>query len=63
MIYINITSFIPISQLEKDHSMIETCRLKKNFFFEKKLSLVNSIKVLKIKNIFSNQHKKNIKIF
>ena len=35
MIYINITSFIPISQLEKDHSMIETCRLKKNFFFEK----------------------------
>ena len=35
MIYINITSFITISQLEKDHSMIETCHLKKIFFRKK----------------------------
>ena len=30
MIYINITSFVRINQLEKDHSMIET-RCLKNF--------------------------------
>ena len=28
MIYINITNFVLISQLEKDHSMIEMRRLK-----------------------------------
>ena len=28
MIYINITNFVLISKLEKDHSMIETCPLK-----------------------------------
>ena len=32
MIYININSFVVISQLEKDHSMIEKRRLK-NFIF------------------------------
>ena len=31
MIYINITSFVLISKLEKDHSMTETRRLKKVF--------------------------------
>ena len=33
MIYINITYFVLISQLEKDHSMIEMCYLKNAFFF------------------------------
>ena len=33
MIYINITYFVLISQLEKDHSMIEMCYLKNVFFF------------------------------
>ena len=28
MSYINITNFVLISQLENDHSMIETCPLK-----------------------------------
>ena len=28
MIYINITNFVLFSELEKDHSMIEICRLK-----------------------------------
>ena len=32
MIYINITSFVLISKLEKDHSMTETRRLKKYLF-------------------------------
>ena len=31
MIYINITSFVLISKLEKDHSMTETRRFKKVF--------------------------------
>ena len=31
MIYINITSFVLISKLEKGHSMTETRRLKKVF--------------------------------
>ena len=33
MIYINITSFVPISELEKDHSMIETRPLKNVVIF------------------------------
>ena len=33
-IYINITSFVLISQLEKDHSMIETRSLKNVVFFQ-----------------------------
>ena len=32
MIYINITNFVLISQLEKDHGMIETRRLKNVVF-------------------------------
>ena len=28
MIYINITKFVLNNQLEEDHSMIQTCRLK-----------------------------------
>ena len=33
-IYINIISVVPISQLEKDHSMTETRRLKNVIFFQ-----------------------------
>ena len=38
MIYINITSFVLISQLEKDHSMIEMRHLKNAIFFQTILS-------------------------
>ena len=34
-VYINTTSFVLISQLEKDHSMIETRRLKNLVIFSK----------------------------
>ena len=45
MIYINITNFVLISELEKDHSMIETRRLKNvAIFIETILSFVLSIK-------------------
>ena len=33
MTYINITKFVLINQLEKDHSMIETPRLKNVVIF------------------------------
>ena len=33
MIYINITKFLLINYLEKNHSMIETPRLKNVIFF------------------------------
>ena len=33
MIYINITNFALISELEKDHCMIETCCLKNVIIF------------------------------
>ena len=46
-IYVNITSFVLISQLEKDHSMIETRRLKNVvIFFQTILSFVLSRKNL-----------------
>ena len=53
-IYINITSFVLISQLEKDHSMIETCRLKSVIFFQIGLSnhLLTIYSSLTIKLIF-----------
>ena len=35
MIYINITSFVLTSTLEKDDSMIEMCLLKNVVFFPK----------------------------
>ena len=38
MIYINITNFVLISYLEKDHSMTETRRLKNVIFFQTILS-------------------------
>ena len=40
MIYISITNFELISQLEKDHSIIGTCRLKNVIFFQKIISFV-----------------------
>ena len=45
-IYINITSVVPISQLEKDHSMTETRRLKNVvIFFQTILSFLLSRKI------------------
>ena len=41
MIYINITSFVPISELEKDHSMIETRPLKNDVILLQ--SILNSL--------------------
>ena len=37
MTYINITKFVLIKELEKDHSMIETRRLKNVLIFIKTL--------------------------
>ena len=49
MIYTNIISFVLISLLEKDHSMIETRRLKNVVvFFQTILSLVLSRKNINI---------------
>ena len=46
IIYINITNFALIRQLEKDHSMIETRRLKNVFIFlQTILSFVLSRKI------------------
>ena len=40
MVYINITNFVLISELERDHSMIETHRLKNVvIFFQTIISL------------------------
>ena len=46
MIYINITSFVLISELEKDYSMIETHRLKNVIFLQKISSVVLSRKII-----------------
>ena len=44
---INVTVFVLITQLEKDHSMIETLRLKNVvIFIQKILSFVLSRKIL-----------------
>ena len=52
MTYINITKFVLINKLEKDHSMIETRCLKNVvIFIQAMLSFVLSRKIL---NIFSN---------
>ena len=46
MTYINITKFVLISKLEKDHSMIETRRLKNVVaFIQTVLSFVLSRKI------------------
>ena len=47
MTYINITKFVLINELEKDHSMIKTSRLKiVVIFIETILSFVLSRKVI-----------------
>ena len=47
MTYINITKFVLINYLEKDHSMIETCRLKYVvIFIQTILSFVLSRKII-----------------
>ena len=47
MIYINLISFVLISSLEKDHSMIETHRLKNVIFLQRILSFALSRKIIK----------------
>ena len=55
MTYINITKFVLINELEKDHSMIVTRRLKDVvIFFQKILSFVLSRKVLISKTLIVN---------
>ena len=49
MTYINITKFVRINQLEKDHSIIETRRLKNVvIFIQTVLSFVLSRKISNI---------------
>ena len=49
MTYINITKFALINQLEKNHSVIETCRLKNVvIFIQTILSFVLSRKIINI---------------
>ena len=58
MIYINITNFVLISSLKKDHSMIKTRRLKNVIFFQiilsfravKKNNNENVLSILWVKN-------------
>ena len=46
MTYINVTKFVLINQLEKDHSMIETRRLKNVvIFIQTILSFVQARKI------------------
>ena len=48
MIYINITNFVLISLLEKDHSMIEMHSLKNVNIFSKQFVYHSSIKIIPI---------------
>ena len=50
MIYVNITTFVLIILLEKDHSMIETCYLKNVVIFSKQIDKASS----KISSVFVN---------
>ena len=55
-IYINITNFVLISQLEKDHRMIETHLLKNVvIFFQTFLNFVLSRKII---NVYNNLPRK-----
>ena len=57
MIYINITNFVLISQLEKDHSMIETRCLKNDvIFFQTILRFVLSRKIINISNDIAQKY-------
>ena len=57
-VYINVTSFVIISQPDKDHIMIETRYLKKNviFFSKKKLSFVLPKTIIYIYNDIAQKH-------
>ena len=55
-IYININSFVLISQLEKDHSRIETPCLKNVTFFQTILSFVLLRKIIHIYNDIVQKH-------
>ena len=51
MTYINITKFVLINKLEKDHSMIETCCLKNVvIFIQTILNFVLSRKIINFYN-------------
>ena len=50
MAYINITKFVVINQLEKDHSMIETPRLKNVVIFIQIILLLFSYRKILQKN-------------
>ena len=57
MIYLNITKFVLINLLGKDHSMIETRRLKNVIIFiEKVLSFVLSRKIINIYNDIARKY-------
>ena len=57
MTYINITKFVLINYLEKDHSMIETCRLKNVvIFIFTILRFVLSRKVINIQNDIAQKY-------
>ena len=53
MIYINITNFVLISSLVKNHSMIETRRLKSVVFFQTISTFVLSRKFINIYVVIS----------
>ena len=57
-VYINVTSFVLISQPDKDHIMIETRYLKKIviFFSKKKLSFVLPRTIIYIYNDIALKH-------
>ena len=57
MIFINITNFVLIILLEKDHSMIETRRLKNVvIFIQTILNFVLSRKIVNIYNDFARKY-------
>ena len=57
MIYINMTNFVLISQLERDHSIIETCHLKNVvIFIQTILSFVLSRKIINICNNIAQKY-------
>ena len=57
MIYINITNFVLISWLEKDHSIVELCHWKNVIIFTQTiLSFVLSMKIINIYNISSRKY-------
>ena len=57
MIYINISNFVLISSIVKDHNMIEMPRLKSVvIFFQRILSFVLSRKIINIYNDIARKY-------